>query len=74
MCDKLRPSKIREIDIVEARLAITRARRKAKGGAGETTKADEIAELLVNEKQKAKGNASSGKRAKVKSSQRKGYG
>ena len=37
-------------------------------------KADEIAELLENEKQKAKGNASSGKRAKVKTSQRKGYG
>ena len=32
------PSKIREIDIVEARLEIARSLRKAKGGAGETTK------------------------------------
>ena len=35
---RTRPSKIREIDIVEARLEIARSLRKAKGGAGETTK------------------------------------
>ena len=32
------PSKFREIDIVEFRLEIARSLRKAKGGAGETTK------------------------------------
>ena len=35
---RTRPSKIREIDIVEARLEIARSLREAKGGAGETTK------------------------------------
>ena len=34
----LGPSKIREIDIVEARLEIAKSLRKAKGGVGETTK------------------------------------
>ena len=40
----------------------------------EKAKNNEIAELLENAKPKAKGNASSGKRAKGKASQRKGYG
>ena len=35
---RTRPSKFREIDIVEARLKIARSLREAIGGAGETTK------------------------------------